>query len=314
MRQRQKVVDDLPAVSRQDRLVDTFAEHGDGQKPALGNQRGVFQREVFRAVLNEVYLPVQVMFEIILADVEFENQGLSGPARHERRIQPLDGGDQRIATIIQAAVGIDSGGDGHEAGVQRCALSGFRSNCQPGQPRRAIGHGLDCAIQDARAFFDRFAQQKPIETCGFPAPPAGQRPPEYGVHPHILGNSQPEILPLPLYPDVVEAPLDDLVGNAEALLLEYLVQSGGDAARAEGASPAPEGGVHFDRTTLLDDDDVDRSIETPGFPQQMNRKERTGRSTTDDGNAVVVLEAHRLRRCSVHGLNLLTSRLPTFAD
>ena len=35
----------------------------------------------------------------------------------------------------------------------------------------------------------------------------------------------------------------------------------------------------------------------------MNGKERTGRSTADDGNAVVVLEAPPLRRCAAHGLS-----------
>src|ERR1035441_9479891 len=62
------------------------------------------------------------------------------------------------------------------------------------------------------------------------------------------------------------------------------------------------GGTHVDRTTLLNDDDVDASIETPGFPKKMNGKERTGRSTPDDGNAFVVLEAPLLRRCAAHGL------------
>ena len=32
-------------------------------------------------------------------------------------------------------------------------------------------------------------------------------------------------------------------------------------------------------------------------------KERTGRSTAADGNAVVVLEAPPLRRCAAHGLS-----------
>ena len=270
----------------------------------MGTRAVCSKSEVFRAVLDEVYLPVQIAFEILLAYVELENEGLSGPARNERRIQPLDGGDQGIVTIIQATVGIDSGSDGHEAGIQRYALSGFRPNCQPGHPGGAIGHGLNFAIQDVRAFLDRFTQQKPIEARRSAAPPAGQRAPEYGVHPHVFGNSQPEVLPLALYPDVVEAPLDDLVGNGEALLLEYLVQSGRDAARAEAASPALKaGGAQVDRTTLLNDDDLDAPIETPGFPKKMDGKERTGRSTADDGNAVVVLEAPPLRRCAAHGLS-----------
>jgi len=116
----------------------------------------------------------------------------------------------------------------------------------------------------------------------------------------MFGNSQPEVLPLALYPDVVEAPLDDLVGNAEAVLPEYLVQSGRDAARAEAASPALQG-AHVDGTTLFNDDDVDRAVETPGFPKKMNGKERTGRPTADDGDAVVVPEAPALRSCAAHG-------------
>ena len=63
------------------------------------------------------------------------------------------------------------------------------------------------------------------------------------------------------------------------------------------------GQVFVDRTTLLNDDDVDASIETPGFPKKMNGKERTGRSTADHGNAFVVLEAPPLRRCAAHGLS-----------
>ena len=177
---------------------------------------------MFRAVLDEIYLPAQIVLEIVLAHVKLENEGLSGLAGNERWIQPLDRRDQGIVTIIQAAVGIDSGSDGYEARIERHAFCGFCSDC------KADAEHVQSEVQvlPEGAFFDRFAQQKPIKACGAPTPPARQRPPEYGVHPHVLGNSQPEILPLPLYPDVVEAPLDDLVGNAQALLLEYLVQSG----------------------------------------------------------------------------------------
>lgn len=108
-----------------------------------------------------------------------------------------------------------------------------------------------------------------------------------------------------LYPDVLEAPLDNLVRNDEVLLLKNLVQSGRNAARAEAASPALKGGrAHADRTALLNDDDVDTPIEVPGFPKKLDRKERTGRSTANDGNAVVVLDlqASALRRCEAHGL------------
>jgi hypothetical protein len=77
-----------------------------------------------------------------------------------------------------------------------------------------------------------------------------------------------------LYPDIVEAPLNDLVGNAEAMLLEYLVQPRRDAARAEAASSARKGtSARVDRTTLLNDYDVDVSIETSSFPKKVNSKE-----------------------------------------
>ncbi len=51
-------------------------------------------------------------------------KALRGPARREGRIQPLDVGGQGIGAIIQAAVGVDSRGDGDEAGVRRYALPG----------------------------------------------------------------------------------------------------------------------------------------------------------------------------------------------
>ncbi len=82
-------------------------------------------------------------------------------------------GDQGIVTIVEATVRIDSGGDGHEAGLERDPLSGLRSHRQAGHPRRGIGNGLDFAIQDARAFLDRLTQQKPIEPRGSAAPSAG---------------------------------------------------------------------------------------------------------------------------------------------
>jgi hypothetical protein len=108
-----------------------------------------------------------------------------------------------------------------------------------------------------------------------------------------------------LDPDILEAPLDDLVRNNEVLLLKDLVQSGGDAAGTEAASPAFKGwSAHADRTTFLNDEDVDTPIQTPGFPKKLDGKERTGRSTANDGNAVVVLdlEARALRRYEAHGL------------
>ncbi len=49
-------------------------------------------------------------------------------------------------------------------------------------------------------------------------------------------------------------------------------------------------GAQVGRTTLLDDDHLDVSIETLGFAKKMDGEERTGRSTADDGNAIAVLE------------------------
>jgi hypothetical protein len=49
-------------------------------------------------------------------------------------------------------------------------------------------------------------------------------------------------------------------------------------------------GHRVGRTTFFDDDDFDISTKTLGFPKEMDSEERTGRSTADDGNTVVVLE------------------------
>ena len=97
-------MDDLLTVSWQDRLVNTLADEGDGQKSALGNERAMLDGKLLRAVLDEVYLPVHISLEIVLAHIELEDEGLSGLAWHERRIQPLDRSDQGIATIIEPTV------------------------------------------------------------------------------------------------------------------------------------------------------------------------------------------------------------------
>jgi hypothetical protein len=44
------------------------------------------------------------------------------------------------------------------------------------------------------------------------------------------------------------------------------------------------------RATFFDDDDVQVSIEAPGFPKQMDGEKRTGRSTADDDNVIAVLK------------------------
>jgi hypothetical protein len=91
---------------------------------------------------------------------------------------------------------------------------------------------------------------------------------------------------------VIDAPLDDLLRNHQTVLLEYLIQPRGDAARAEVASPALKAiGAQVRQTTLLDDHHVEASIETLGLAKKMDGEERTGGSTTHDGNAVVVAEA-----------------------
>ena len=98
---------------------------------------------------------------------------------------------------------------------------------------------------------------------------------------------------MPMDPDVVDVPLDDLVRNDETLRAEYLIQPRGNKARAKVASLALKviralvGWAAF-----LDDDHVQVSIETSGFPKQSDGEERTGRPTADDGDAIAVLEAH----------------------
>jgi len=54
-------------------------------------------------------------------------------------------------------------------------------------------------------------------------------------------------------------------------------------------------GALVGRTTFLDYDNVQVSMETAGFPKKMDGEERTGRPTADDGNAIAILEAHRLK-------------------
>jgi hypothetical protein len=48
--------------------------------------------------------------------------------------------------------------------------------------------------------------------------------------------------------------------------------------------------VQVGRTTFLDDDNFDISIELLGFPKKMDGEKRTSRSTTDDGDAITVQE------------------------
>jgi hypothetical protein len=91
---------------------------------------------------------------------------------------------------------------------------------------------------------------------------------------------------------VIDVPLDDLLRNHQTVLLKHLIQPRGDAARAEVASPALKAiGAQIRQATLLDDDHVEVSIQTLGFPKKMDGEERTGGSTTHDGNAVIVAEA-----------------------
>src|ERR1017187_7243864 len=129
--------------------------------------------EVFRAVLDEVDLPIHVAFQKLLTHVELEDEGLSGLAGNERRIQLLDGGEEPIGAIIEATVCIDSGCDTHEAGIELDPLSGWRPQRELGHPRGAVGNRLDFAILDARAFLNRFTEQKPIESRRSAGPPAG---------------------------------------------------------------------------------------------------------------------------------------------
>src|ERR1035437_3459752 len=97
------------------------------------------------------------------------------------------------------------------------------------------------------------------------------------------------VLTLSVYPDVVDAPLDDLFRKDETALVEYLIQPRRDKACAEVASPALKVvEVQVGRTSFLDDDDLDISIELLGFPKKMDGEKRTRRPTTDDGDAITV--------------------------
>jgi hypothetical protein len=128
---------------------------------------------------------------------------------------------------------------------------------------------------------------------------------------HVFGNPQPEVLPLALYPDVVDAPLNDLFRNRETVLAKYLIQPRRDAAGAEVASLALKAlGPRFDGSALLDDNGVDASAEASRFPKKMDGEERPGRPAADDDDAVTVLEAPRLRRRAVDG----PWRCPSFSD
>jgi hypothetical protein len=92
---------------------------------------------------------------------------------------------------------------------------------------------------------------------------------------------------------VVDAILDDLFWNGQTVLFEDLIQPRRDTPRAKVASPALKAlSAQVRQTTLLDDDYVEGSMETLGFPEKMDGEEGTGRSTADDGNAVIVPQAH----------------------
>jgi hypothetical protein len=128
---------------------------------------------------------------------------------------------------------------------------------------------------------------------------------------HVFGNPEPEVLPLALYPDVVDAPLNDLFRDHETVLAKGLIQPRRDATRAEVASLALKAfGAGFDGAPFLDDNDVDVSPETPGFPKKMDGEERPGRPAADDDDGVTALEAPRLRRHAVDG----PWRSPSFSD
>ena len=46
----------------------------------------MFESEVLRTIFDEEYLSVQIMFKIVLAHVELEDEGLSGLSWNKRRI------------------------------------------------------------------------------------------------------------------------------------------------------------------------------------------------------------------------------------
>ena len=107
----------------------------------------------------------------------------------------------------------------------------------------------------------------------------------------MIGHSKTEVLPLPLYPDIVNPLLDNLFRNGNIGLDEDLVQPRRDEARAVVTSPALKAlEVRVGRTAFLDDNDLDLSIELPGFAKKMDGEKRAGRSTANDGDAITVFE------------------------
>jgi hypothetical protein len=89
-----------------------------------------------------------------------------------------------------------------------------------------------------------------------------------------LGNSKPEVFPLALYPDVVNAPLDDFLRNDQTVLLEYFVQPRRDTARTEVASPALKAiGAEVRHSALLHNDHVQRPTQALALLKKMNCEE-----------------------------------------
>jgi hypothetical protein len=101
---------------------------------------------------------------------------------------------------------------------------------------------------------------------------------------------------LALYPNVVDTFLDDFLRDDQTMFIKDRMQPRRDTARAEIAAPALKAiCTQVNKTALFDDDYIEVSMQTLGFLKKMDRKERTGGSTTDYDDAVVVLEAYWLR-------------------
>jgi hypothetical protein len=107
----------------------------------------------------------------------------------------------------------------------------------------------------------------------------------------VIGNSKAKVLPLSVYPDILDARLDNFFREDETALVEYLIQPRREKARAKVASITLKViETKIRRATLLDDKDVQVSIETSGFPEQMDGEERTSRPAPNNSNAIIVLE------------------------
>jgi len=115
---------------------------------------------------------------------------------------------------------------------------------------------------------------------------------------------------------VIDAALNDLVGHDQVVSAEDLIQPGRDATGTEvAASGLKAVGACAARSVFLDNEDLDVSIQAPGFTKNMVREKRTGWPASNDGNVGTTLQARRLKGRTVCGcLGLPSVLLQTAAS